>query len=319
MARREQCHHRKLSLSEAHPASQYCGSFSRTGMQTWPLQMPKLRAGKGGGDGMAARQSTGRGWLVLVSALFCTLAFNLTFFIQELMLTLPKAFVPGVHVWLYHNNHHWEGEHPILPLLQGTGGTADLISGLIFAALLAGAGARSMTTRLFLFWMAFQGLYAAFSQLVLGALISGNDMGMAFGYLGLTPAAKMGMLALGLIACVLAGFWLARKAIALLATTGETLNAGPRMGFLFFAVLLPVLITGVLLIPFRMPRDMIEVTIFPTGLMLFGAIWVVIGGALSSTAPRPAHPAPSAAVPLACLIVVLLVFQFLLRPGIAFS
>jgi hypothetical protein len=266
-----------------------------------------------------ARQATGRGWLVLVSALFCTLAYNLVFFVQELLLTLPKAFVPGVHVWLYHNNHHYEGNHPILPLLQGTGGLADLVTGLIFAALLAGAGARSMTTRLFLFWMAFQGLYAGFSQLVIGALIPGNDMGMAYGYLGLTPAARMGMLALGLIASVLTGFWLARKAITLLATTGETLNAGPRMGFMFFAVLLPVLIAGVLLIPFRMPRDLIEVTIFPTIVMLFGAIWVVIGGALSPTAPRPAHPAPSLAVPLAALIVVLLLFQLVLRPGIAFS
>lgn len=268
---------------------------------------------------MGSRQSTGRGWLVLVSALFCTLAFNLTFFVQELLLTLPKAFVPGVHVWLYHNNHHYEGTHPILPLLQGTGGAADLLSGLIFALLFAGAGARSMTTRLFLFWMAFQGLYAGFSQLVIGALIPQNDMGMAYGYLGLAPAARMGMLALGLIASVLAGFWLARKAIALLATTGETLNAGPRMGFLFFAVLLPALIAGALIIPFRLPRNMIEVTIFPTIVMLFGAIWVLIGGALSPTAPRPAHPAPSMAVPLAALIVVLLVFQLVLRPGIAFS
>jgi len=268
---------------------------------------------------MGSRQSTGRGWLVLVSALFCALAFNLTFFIQEFLLTLPKAFVPGVHVWLYHNNHHWEGEHPILSLLQGTGGVADLASGAIFAALLAGASARSMTTRLLLFWMAFQGLYAGFSQLVIGAVIPNNDMGMAYGYLGLSPAAKMGMLALSLIACVLAGFWLARKAIALLATTGETLNAGPRMGFLFFAVLLPVLIAGALIIPFRLPRNLIEVTIFPTIVMLFGAIWVVIGGALSPTAPRPAHPAPSMAVPLTALILVLLVFQLVLRPGIQFS
>jgi hypothetical protein len=268
---------------------------------------------------MGSRQSTGRARLAVVSALFCALAFNLTFFIQELMLTLPKAFVPGVHVWLYHNNHHWEGTHPILPLLQGTGGLADFLSGLIFAALFAGAGARSMTTRLFLFWMAFQGLYAGFSQIVIGALIAQNDMGMAYGWLGLMPTARMAMLALGLIASVLAGFWLARKAIALLATTGETLNAGPRMGFLFFTVLLPVLIAGALIIPFRIPRNMIEVTIFPTIVMLFGAIWVVIGGALSPTAPRPAHPAPSLAVPLAALIVVLLVFQLVLRPGIQFS
>jgi hypothetical protein len=265
------------------------------------------------------RQSTGRGWLVLVSALFCTLAFNLTFFVQELLLTLPKAFVPGVHVRLYHNNHNWTGEHPILPLLQGTGGVADLAVGLIFAALLPGAGAHSMTARLFLFWMAFQGLYQGLSQFAIGALVPGNDMGMAFGWLGLTPAAKMGMLALGLVGSVLAGFWLGRRAIALLATTGETLNAGPRMGFLFFAVVLPALIAGALLIPFRFPRNMIELTIFPTVLMLFGALWVVIGGALSPTAPRPAHPAPSLAVPLAALILVLLFFQFALRPGIAFS
>jgi len=266
---------------------------------------------------MGTRQSTGRGRLVLISALFCTLAYNLTFFVQELMLTLPKAFLPGVHVWLYHNNHHYEGNHPLLPLLQGTGGLADLVSGLIFAALLSGG--RSMTARLFLFWMAFQGFYAGFSQLVIGALIPQNDMGMAYGYLGLTPGARIAMLAFGLIASVVAGFWLARKAITLLATTGETLNAGPRMGFLFFAVLLPTLIAGLLIVPFRVPRDMIEVTVFPTIVMLFGAIWILIGGALSSTAPRPAHPAPSLAVPLAALIVLLLVFQLVLRPGIAFS
>lgn len=268
---------------------------------------------------MAAHRTAWDGRFIAASLLFCTLAFNLTFFVQEFMLTLPKAFVPGVHVWLYHNNHHWEGDAPILPLLQGTGAMADLVSGLIFALLFAGAGARSTTTRLFLFWMAFQGFYAGFSQLVIGALIPQNDMGMAYGYLGLSSAARMGMLVLGLIASALAGFWLARKAIALLATTGETLNAGPRMGFLLFAVLLPILITGALIIPFRIPRNMIEVTIFPTIVMLFGAIWVVIGGALSPTAPRPAHPAPSLAVPLAALIVVLLVFQLVLRPGIQFS
>jgi hypothetical protein len=272
-----------------------------------------------GGNGMAAHRSAWDGRFVTASALFAALAFNLIFFGQELMLTLPKAFVPGIHVWLYHNNHHWEGDAPILSLLQGTGGLTDLILGLVFAALLNAAPARSMTMRLFLFWMAFQGLYAGFSQLVIGALIPNNDMGMAYGYFGLSSAARMGMLTLGLVASVLAGFWLARKAIALLATTGETLNAGPRMVFLFFAVLLPVLIAGALIIPFRIPRNMIEVTIFPTIVMLFGAICVLIGGALSPTAPRPAHPAPSLAMPLAALILVLLMFQLVLRPGIQFS
>src|SRR3569833_2746466 len=117
---------------------------------------------------MGTRQSTGRGRLVVISALICTLAYNLTFFVQELMLTLPKAFLPGVHVWLTHNNHHYEGNHPLLPLLQGTGGLADLVSGLIFAALLSGAGGRSMTARLFLFWMAFFGFFVGLCLLVFG-------------------------------------------------------------------------------------------------------------------------------------------------------
>ena len=57
---------------------------------------------------------------LFLSSLFCsTLAFNLTFFLQELFLVIPKALVPGVHATLYHNNHGWTGDAAILPLLQG--------------------------------------------------------------------------------------------------------------------------------------------------------------------------------------------------------
>lgn len=257
--------------------------------------------------------------LIIASALFCALAFNIVFFGQELLLTLPKAFVPGVHVTLYHNNHKWTGDNPILALLQGTGGLADLIMGLVFATWLDRAGIRSMTMRLFLFWMAFQGLYQGLSQLVIGAMVPGNDMGMAFGYLGLGAGAKRAIAALGLIAAVAVGFWLAHTAIRLLATTAESLSAGARMGFVFRIVMLPAFVAGPLLIPFRVPRNMIELVIFPTALMVFGALWIWIGAGPSPATPRPARPSSSLAIPLAALIVVLLFFQFVLRPGIAFS
>lgn len=268
---------------------------------------------------MMAQQSGWDGRLILASALTCTLAFNLTFFVQELLLTLPKAFVPGVQVSLYHNNHDWTGDAPILPLLQGTGGLADLIAGLLFAALLTRAGDRSLTTRLFFYWMAFQGLYQGLSQIVIGALVPGNDMGRAFGYLGLSAGLKDMLFALGLFVSVATGFWLARTAVRLIATTSQTLTTGARMGFLFRAVLVPALIAGPLLIPFRYPRNMIEMFLFPAALMLFGAILVVAGGALAPTSPQPARPSPSFVVPLAALIAVLLIFQLVLRPGIAFS
>lgn len=268
---------------------------------------------------MAAHRTAWDGRFIVASMLFCALTFNLTFFVQEFMLTLPKAFVPGVHVWLYHNNHHWEGDASILPLLQGTGAMADLGIGVIFALLLRASSARSMTMRLFLFWMAFQGFYQGLSQVAIGALVPGNDMGMAYTYLGLSPGVKKIAFALGLILSVLAGLWLSRAAIRLFGTTAETLTAGSRAGFAIRTVMLPALAAGVLLIPYRMPRNSIELFIFPTVLMLFGALWIVIGAGFNPTAARPARPSPSLTVPLAALIAVLLVFQLVLRPGIQFS
>ena len=63
------------------------------------------------------------------SALLYTLAFNLTFFIQELFLVVPKVLTPGLRPTLYHNNHLWLGENPLARLFQGTGALAIFISG----------------------------------------------------------------------------------------------------------------------------------------------------------------------------------------------
>jgi len=123
----------------------------------------------------------------------------------------------------------------------------------------------------------------------------------------------------GLTLSVLAGFWLARAAIRLFGTTAETLTPGGRIGFLFRTVMIPALVAGPILIPFRLPRNSIELVIFPTMLMLFGALWILIGAGFNPTAARPARPSPSLTVPLIALIAVLLVFQLVLRPGIQFS
>ena len=51
--------------------------------------------------------------LTIASALLYVLAFNLTFFIQELFLVLPKALTPGLRPTLFHNNHSWQGTSPL--------------------------------------------------------------------------------------------------------------------------------------------------------------------------------------------------------------
>ena len=128
--------------------------------------------------------------LALCSALLYTLAFNLTFFIQELFLVVPKALTPGLRPTLFHNNHTWEGQHPLASLFQGTGALATLISGVICLLLLRGDRVRSTTLRLLLIWMAFHGFFQALPQFVIGALVPGNDVGMAMDYFHMSQTAK---------------------------------------------------------------------------------------------------------------------------------
>lgn len=123
------------------------------------------------------------------SALLYTLAYNLTFFIQELFLVLPKALTPGLRPTLFHNNHTWEGENPLASLFQGTGALAILTSGTICGWLLRRSW-RSITVRLFLIWMTYNGLYQALPQVVIGAISPRSDAGMAITYLGLGEAAR---------------------------------------------------------------------------------------------------------------------------------
>ena len=256
---------------------------------------------------------------MLGSTLFCALAFNLTFFLQELFLVIPKALTPGVHATLFHNNHDWTGGGRIVELLQGTGAIADLVVGLVFSALLARAAQRSITARLFLFWMAFQGLYQFLSQMVIGTILPRNDVGRALAYLGFSSGMKWATGLLALAAMIAAGIWLMRKAIALIATAGETASAGARLGFILRTVTLPALLSVPVLIPFREPRNIVEVVLIPVIVTMCGVIWIQASAAFGPVSPQPARPAPSLAIPLAALLLVLAFFQLALRPGVAFS
>lgn len=108
---------------------------------------------------------------ILGSILLCALAFNLVFFWQELWLAIPKALTPGLHPVLFHNNHDWTGDAPTVKLLQGSGTLATFAMGLASLALLARMQRLAGTVRLFCFWMAFQGLTQAFTQLAVGSVL----------------------------------------------------------------------------------------------------------------------------------------------------
>jgi hypothetical protein len=241
-----------------------------------------------------------------------TLAFNLTFLWQEVWLCIPKVLTPGLSPTLYHNNHEWTGDAPIAELLQGTGAVATLVSGLTFAVLLARWRRAAPTWQVFLFWMALQGLFQSLSQTAIGSVVRGNDVGRAFQYLALDGAARAGVLAATLAAMALAGRLLARLLPGSLVPYRAQ---GTRTGAGTF-----VMAGGLIVlcsVPFRVPRDPVEVLIVPTIVNLMGTAWLLVA---MKRRGRPdaglIEDAPGVAVPLVALALVLLLFQTVLRHGV---
>lgn len=241
------------------------------------------------------------------SVVLCALAFNLTFFWQELWLVLPKAWA-GLSPTLFHNDHDWAGDAPVAELLQGTGALGTLSSGLAFLILLAAVRGASCAWRVFFFWMAAQGLFQAFSQLAIGAVLSGNDVGRALAYLQVGGPAKAALLVLAAVAMAAAGAVLAR--LSPLEARGRAFG---------WSVLITPLAAVVLIVPFRVPRHPIEVVLIPLVVHVMAAGWLTLGAA----ADRRRHAgaavqAPALVVPAVALAVLLAVFQIVLRPGVGF-
>jgi hypothetical protein len=260
------------------------------------------------------------GWrLTAASTLLYVLAFNLTFFIQELFLVLPKALTPGLRPTLYHNNHGWEGANPLAALFQGTGALATLAVGLLCLWLLRRPRPWSGSTRLLLFWMAYCGCFMALPQVVIGALSQGSDLGMAMGYLQLGAGARLGagLLVLGLMPLV--ALQLRQPALAIADSPASIASPGARTRFVFRAVVLPALLASALVIPFRIPREWLEVVLVPLLVMLPGIPWIQAGAwRLRGAAANGTATAWPLAYPFAAVVALLLFFQLVLRPGIRF-
>jgi len=253
-----------------------------------------------------------------VSALLYTLAFNLTFFVQELFLVLPKALTPGLQPTLYHNNHLWNGSNPLASLFQGTGALATAIVGLACLIALRGGRPRAGAWRLFVVWMAYCGLLMALPQVVIGALSTGSDVGMAMVYFGMSQGAKNVAALLALIAIVVVPLALLRPTLELSDDPAAVATPGARTRFVLQTIALPMLIGTALVIPFRVPREALEVVLLPLIVGVPGALWMLAGAWRVRDVRVAGVPLRALVVPLLAAIALLLVFQLLLRPGIAF-
>ncbi|MTV38624.1 hypothetical protein [Duganella radicis] len=277
-------------------------------------------AGRSPASGASPASARIKPWeLTLMSVLMYAVAFNLTFFIQELFLVLPKAFTPGLRPTLFHNNHSWEGANPLASLFQGSGALATLLSGGLCAMLLGRGVGRSAAQRLFLFWMAYSGVFMALPQIVIGALSDQSDIGMAMAYFGLGTTSKTLAAQAALALIPLAAARLGRLLLDQCGGPALAASATERQRFVFGSATLPALLALPLIVLFRIPREWIEVLLVPVVVSVVGVVWIQAGAWRSSgKAVGKRAVVGSLAAPLVAVLSLLLVFQLLLRPGIRF-
>lgn len=255
------------------------------------------------------------GWRPIVhSMLAYVLAFNLTFFLQELFLVLPKAMVPGLEPTLFHNNHNWVGEAPIADLFQGTGALAILLSGLLFAFI----ASRQSRPSLLVLWMAFHGLFQSLPQFVVGAITEGQDVGQAYAYLGLDGGGGA-LLALAALAAIpIAGLWLGAGFLATAWAEGQVDGKRARFGYLLRMAGIPALAAIPVLVLFRVPRELVEVLAPPVLVPTLGYGWLQLAAFRPGTIVAQGRAPVRLVTLLAAVGLLLAFFQLVLRPGIAF-
>jgi hypothetical protein len=253
---------------------------------------------------------------LVVSLLTYVLAFNLTFFIQELFLVLPKA-IAGLQPILYHNNHDWMVDAPIADLLQGTGSWAILLVGLVCAILAARGTGRTEASRLIIFWMAFNGLFQGLPQWAFAPMAPTSDTGRALSYLD--PGAVGGtLIGLAAVAAMIGAGILLTKALLQMAPHDAVKTGRGRLMFVAKAAFAPALMAVPILILFRIPREWNEVVAPTIALPLFGLIWFWASAAGVDVAARPASPSANVTLLAGANIALLIVFQLVLRPGVRF-
>ena len=255
------------------------------------------------------------GWRPFVYSLLAyVLAFNLTFFIQEVFLVLPKALVPGLYPTLFHNNHRWAGVAPIADLFQGTGALAILLSGLLFMVV----ASKQKRPSWLVLWMAFHGLFQSLPQFVIGAISADQDVGNAYEYLGLGWAGETLLALIALAAIPAAGAWLGVRFLATAWEAGQVNSRSARFGYLLRLAGMPALAAIPVLILFRVPREAIEVLAPPVLVAMLGYGWLQLAAFRSGSIVAKGK-APDRLAPMMVAVAGLLAFfQLVLRPGISF-
>ena len=253
--------------------------------------------------------------LIINSAVLYALAFNIIFFIQELFLALGKKWL-GLKAYLYHNNHNWEGSHPLEGLAQGYGAVAIFITGVICLFTARRIKSSRHWLQLFFLWMAFQGLAQSLPQFITAAMAPDTDTGQAYTYLGITNTVGMLISIAGIILMLLTGTAYSRYLLQLAPSNNNIDLAYRRFNYLFRIALAASVIGLMLIIPFRiMPwnRALAPVMVLLISVpMIFANAWKSKPGyTINSEVNKKIF-----VIPILFLVILLLIFQLILAKGV---
>jgi hypothetical protein len=93
-----------------------------------------------------------------------------------------------------------------------------------------------------------------------------------------------------------------------------------RTRFVFRVATLPALIAILLIIPFRVPRELVEVVAVPVVVTVVGVAWLQAGAWRASAVALGSRPGKHSIVfPATALLGLPFVFHLLLKPGIRFQ
>jgi hypothetical protein len=121
-----------------------------------------------------------------------------------------------------------------------------------------------------------------------------------------------------LAAIVVAGAWLVRPLLDLAGDPARVDSAAGRMRFVCQIATVPAFAAIPLILPFRIPGSIDQVAIVPISVMVIGVGWIQASAwRVTGVQVRPRTGSVSLWPTLAALVVVLLIFQLVLRPGVA--
>ena len=256
-------------------------------------------------------------WPVVInSAVLYALAFNIIFFIQELFLALGKKWL-GLKAYLYHNNHNWEGQHPMEGLAQGYGAAAIFICAVLCLFIARRILVQRHWLYLFFLWMAFQGFAQSLPQFITASVAPGTDTGQAFTYLGISNAVRVVISIACIILLLLISMAYSEYLLRLAPSVDYTKQPLQRYRYLLRIALWASLIGIILITPFRiLPWNRALAPLFVT----LASVPMIVANAWNAKVHEPVNNEVNQKIlisPIVSLVILLLIFQLVLSKGVA--